>query len=343
MAVDFGLSDDQQALHDVFADFFANECTSGVVRDAEPLGFAPELWNALRAMEAPSMAASGEHGGGGASLSELVVVAETFGSAVAPVPLIGHWVASSVLSEPDLVSGASLAAVALRPADANQMWTLVPGGAVADTVVGVDGDELVAVQSAAPGVAPTNHASAPLADRSATSAQRWVLGEADDFVALANMWKVLTASALVGVAQRALDIGVAYVLEREQFGRPIGSFQALQHGLAELPALIDGARFLAHKAAWSHDSGFTGGQGVIDMDNGIITECSPLAAMAFLQASEAAAVTTDTCLQYHGGYGFSEEYDIQLYYRRARGWAGVAGDPAEHRRALADHLWPRSA
>jgi alkylation response protein AidB-like acyl-CoA dehydrogenase len=61
--------------------------------------------------------------------------------------------------------------------------------------------------------------------------------------------------------------------------------------------------------------------------------------MALVQAGEAAAVSSDRSLHYHGGYGFSLEYDIQLYFRRARGWANILGDPARERLRLADLLW----
>ncbi len=74
-------------------------------------------------------------------------------------------------------------------------------------------------------------------------------------------WRILTAAALCGVTAGALAIGVAYVLERQQFGRPIGSYQSIQHGLADIPAFIDGSRMLAHKAAWALDSGLRGAPG----------------------------------------------------------------------------------
>ena len=338
MALDFALSADQDAIADAFGAFFANECPVEVVRAAEPLGFEPAVWSKLREMEAPSMAAAESAGGGGAELGALVVVAEALGAALAPVPLVEHWVASVAHPVPEVVAGAQIATVALRPA-VDGLWRLVPGGAVADWVVGVDGDDLVAVAAPAPMEAPANHASAPVADRSARDGERVVLGPASGLDALLDRWRVLTASALVGVADRAMTIGVDYVMEREQFGRLVGSFQSVQHGLADLPPLIDGARFLAHKAAWAHDEGLFGGNGVVDMDEGTVTEFAPLVAMALVQAGEAAAVSSDRSLHYHGGYGFSLEYDIQLYFRRARGWANILGDPARERLRLADLLW----
>jgi hypothetical protein len=148
-------------------------------------------------------------------------------------------------------------------------------------------------------------------------------------------WQLLTAAALVGIASTALDLGVAYATERHQFGVPIGSFQAVQHALADLPGRIDGARLLVHQAAWALDGG---GDGVVDIGDEHIEDGATLAAMAFLFASDTASDATARSLHVHGGYGFSEEYDIQLLYRRARGWPLVAGDLGTHYQRLADRL-----
>src|SRR5690606_14077759 len=131
-----------------------------VVRAAEPLGFDPALWTALRSLEAPGMGAPVDRGGGGASLADLVVACEAFGRSVAPVPLVDHLVATRAHPVPGLVSGEQVASLALRPAREGT-WRLVPAGAVADVVVGLDGDELVAVASEPPMAAPENHGSMP--------------------------------------------------------------------------------------------------------------------------------------------------------------------------------------
>lgn len=336
MTVDLGLSADQEAIAELFDGFFAKESPPSVARAAEPLGFDRELWGKVVELGAPGMGSPEAAGGGGASLSDLVIVAESLGRAIAPVPLVEHLAALAVLEDADLVSGEAIAAVALRPADADGTWWLVPGGAVADVVVGVDGDELVAVRSTPPMAGPLNHASAPLADRSAREGERRVLGPASAFGAVLDRWKVLTSAALVGISEAAQRLGVDYVMAREQFGVPIGSFQSVQHGLADLPVLIDGGRILTHKAAWALDRDEPG---VVDWALNDITDGSTLASMAFVFTGDGAAVATDRSLHYHGGYGFAEEYDIQLYYRRARGWALVLDDPTAECLALADHLF----
>ena len=333
--MDLGLSEDQRAIQEVFAGFFAKEAPPAVARAAEPLGFDRSLWQRLVETGAPGMGAPEANGGGGAGLSELVVVAEALGRAIAPVPLVEHVVAARAHPIDDIVSGEAIAALSLRPADAGGTWRLVPGGAFADVVVGVDGADLLAVRSVAPGDGPRNHACAPIADRSARDGDRTVLGAASDMQRWLDEWKVVTAAALVGIGAAALDMGVEYVMARHQFGVPVGSFQSEQHGLADLPVLIDGARLLTHKAAWAGDRREPG---VLDVGDNEFTDFGGLASMALVFAGDAAAQATDRSLHYHGGYGFAEEYDIQLYYRRARGWALIYDDPTRECLRLADQL-----
>ena len=125
-------------------------------------------------------------------MSDLVVVAEAIGAAIAPVPLIEHWAASRLLSSSGVMIGDEIATLALREAGADGSWRLVPGGAVADIVVGIDGDELVAVRSSPLMSAPMNHASAPLADRSCRDGDRTVLGTPEPFALALDEWRLLT-------------------------------------------------------------------------------------------------------------------------------------------------------
>jgi alkylation response protein AidB-like acyl-CoA dehydrogenase len=281
--------------------------------------------------------------GSDAWLGDLCVIGETVGRSLAPVPFVDHAVASRLLGSPALLAGESIGAISPRAAH-DGVWSLVPSGAVADVVIGMDGAAFVAVSSPAPLSGPRNHASAPIADRGVLGEQHLVLGGREEFDQVMNEWKVLTASVLVGVASIALEIAVAYVQQREQFGVAIGSFQSVQHSLADLPGRIDAARLLAHEAAEAIEAQrSTGREGSCDVDNNDITNAGALASMAFLFASGVASDATARSLHFHGGYGFSEEYDIQLAYRRARGWALVLGDPTVERLALADRLWPSAS
>ena len=114
------------------------------------------------------------------------------------------------------------------------------------------------------------------------------------------------SGALVGLGEAALALGVEYAKNRHQFGVPIGSFQSIARDLADVATLVDGARLLAREAAWA--------QAEEDQD------FASLASMAFLFATRAARRASNVALHVHGGYGFTLEYDIQLYYRRAQAW-----------------------
>jgi alkylation response protein AidB-like acyl-CoA dehydrogenase len=336
MPFDLALDASQEAVADLFGRFFATECPPDVVRASEPLGFSPTLWEQLRALGAPGIGAPEDAGGGGAAMVDLALVAEAVGASVAPVPIVEHMVAARAYPEPAIVDGTELAALALHPAR-DGTWAMVSGGAVAHVVVGLDGDDLVAVHAEPPGVALPNHADAPVADR-ATAGRRVQLGSGSDFERILTEWRVLLAASLAGLGRRALQLGTDYAKERIQFGRPIGGFQAVQHGLADCVPLVEGAALLARKAAWAVDEGR---HGALDWAENDVHDPAALATMAFSFASEAAALTTKRSLQYHGSYGFSREYDVQLYYRRARGWPLLLDSPARERAALADLLWPR--
>jgi alkylation response protein AidB-like acyl-CoA dehydrogenase len=340
--VDLEPTEEQAAVVELFGALGAKWSTPEIVRDHEPLGFAPDLWHQLVAAGAPGMALPVDQGGGGSGLLELALAVEQLGAHLAPVPLVEHAVAARLLTAagtelPDGVAdGTAIATIALRPAVAGTA-RLVPAGAVAHHVVALDADRLVLVTSDPPGAAVPNLASMPLADRAVDSADTSVLADGErartlHADALAE-WCALTAAALVGLGSAALALAQAYVTERHQFGVPIGSFQVIQHGLADVAVALDGARLLAHKAAWAFDQPGAGSH-----------EQSELAAMAFLFAAEQAQLAATRALHYHGGYGFMEEYDAQLLYRRAKGWALVLDDPAvEYRRVATARYGPVAA
>ncbi|MGC0423438.1 acyl-CoA dehydrogenase family protein [Embleya sp. AB8] len=333
--MDLEPTEDQQAVRSAFSRFFADRCPISVVRAAEPLGFAPDLWRRLAALGAPGMALPERAGGGGATRLELTLLLHEAGRVLAPVPLSGHLAASRLLVDTpwsaEVAAGTLIAAPALRPT-VDGLARLLPGGAVADVVVALDEDELVAVRGEPPLTAPVNHAASPLADRwvRADRGGRIVLADGADagrrFAALRREWQLYMAATLAGLAERALELAVAYTLEREQFGRPIGAFQAVQQGLADLVGPLDGIRLLTAKAAWCADEGDP-------------AEAARLAVMAFLAATDVARTTTCRAVHFHGGYGVTLEYDVQLYFRRARGWPLVLGDPDEEYRRLADDLF----
>jgi alkylation response protein AidB-like acyl-CoA dehydrogenase len=305
------------------------ECPTARVRAAEPLGFDADLWREVVAMGLPTIAVPAELGGGGASMEELGLAAREVGRAVAPVPLIEASAATNLLARcgatdllRDVIEGA-VPTLTLLPPDGGTA-RLVPAGAVADLVLTLRGDDLVALRdgrSRRP--SPSNLGTAPIADWDLDACEVTVVASGPAAVAdhtrAVDEWRALQAMAQLGIAQRALDLGVDYVKQRRAFGVLVGWFQSVQHRLAEVATRIEGAELLVHEALWALD--------------GDQADASALASMAFLFASETAYQACSESLQFHGGYGFTLEYDNQLYLRRAKAWSLAIGDPhAEHRR-----------
>jgi len=136
--------------------------------------------------------------------------------------------------------------------------------------------------------------------------------------------RVALAAEQVGGAQRCLDLGVAYAKERVQFGRPIGSFQAIKHRLAEMMVRVESARSAAW---WAAGVAALGGE-----------ELPQVASLAKAWSSEAFFHCAAECLQVHGGVGFTWEYDVHLLLKRARAGEGFLGTPSWHRERVARRL-----
>jgi alkylation response protein AidB-like acyl-CoA dehydrogenase len=322
--VDLTLSGEQKQLVESFAALYARESPTERVRAAEPLGFDAKLWQALRDIGVLEMAVSEEAGGWASSVAELALIAEQFGRAMGSAPVIEAQVAVRLLASigspaADLLdsalNGETLVVFAPR-SYAGQSIELVPGGAVADVVVAKVGGSLLAVPVASGAARQVeNLGSLPLADIMVADGAT-LLAEGPQAARLhseaLDVWLTLTAAALVGAADKAVQMGVQYAKERHAFGTPIGAFQAVSHPLADSATAVDGARLLALEAACAFED-----------EPARVTE---LAAMALSFAYESARDATRRSLHIHGGYGFGMEGDIQLYYRRVRAWALVYGD-----------------
>jgi alkylation response protein AidB-like acyl-CoA dehydrogenase len=334
--MDLDLTDDQAALRDAVASLFAKEAPITVVRDAEPLGFDAALWAKVADMGLATITVPEALGGGGFGFVDLAIAVEELGRTLAPVPLIEAAVANHLRAHvgADEATGGDLTTIAIDPARGG-VARAVPAGAIADAAIVLDGDELVLVRRSGVGPmtpAPSipNLGSMPIADCTVDAGERLVLATGpaalDAHREAVAHWELLTAAALVGLGSRALEIGLEYVLERRAFGVLIGSFQTIQHRLADNVTALEGARLLAFEAAWAHDVGDPGAR--------------ELASMAYLFAGETAGKAAADSVQFHGGYGYTLEYDIQLFLRRAKAWVLVAGDPKHRYAELAHRLHP---
>lgn len=319
--MDLSLSDEQRELVESFDGLLSRGSDAEQVRAAEPLGFDRTLWDKLLGMGVVKMSVEEKDGGWGATALDLALVAERVGRFVAPAPVIETQTAARLLGRVGAtgpleaaLGGDRLVTLALHPARAGRAG-LVPAAAVADDVLVPDGERLLVVpvdsvrQVENLGTMPVgdvlvgDDASVVAEGPEAVAA---VEAATDDFL-------LLTAAALVGMGARALELGVAYVKERTAWGTPIGAFQSVAHRLADAHTAIEGARLLVHEAAWAQSEQ--------------PERARELVSLAFGFASEAARDATYRALHYHGGYGFMLEYDLQLYWRRARAWAGLYGEP----------------
>jgi alkylation response protein AidB-like acyl-CoA dehydrogenase len=322
-----------------FGALFAKYASPEQVRAAEPLGFDEALWRRVHDMGVVAMAIDEASGGWAASALDLALVAEEHGRSVAPVPIVEAQVAARLLARVGgerasralaaALAGDRLVTVALHRAREG-LAALVPAAAVADDALVLDDDRLLLVPLAGARTPVENLGSMPLADvRLDGGAGGEVLASGSvavaAFEAALDDVSFLTAAALVGIGGRALEIGVDYVSQRQAWGVPIGSFQAIAHRLADSATAVDGARLLAYEAAWAMDED--------------PSRRAELAAMAFAFAYESARDATYRSLHFHGGYGFMMEYDVQLYYRRARAWANVHLEPRQAFRRVADQRY----
>jgi alkylation response protein AidB-like acyl-CoA dehydrogenase len=329
--MDLALDDEQQAIRESVRACLAREAKPERVRACEPLGFDASLWRTLSELGLTSMVAPSELGGTGSALLDTALVAEELGRFVAPVPLVEHWTALRLLMRAEakdllasIVAGRAAATISPRPARGGR-FELVPGAAVCETVLGLDGQRLVAVKGER-GPSLADIASTPVAHRNVAGAEPLAAGARAQelFERALDDFRCLLAAALAGLARRALEMAIDYVKERHQFGVAIGSFQTISHRLADLATEVDGAELLAREAAWSSDEGEA--------------RASVLAPMAFGFSREIAQRAVDACLHFHGGYGFTLEYDVQLYFRRAKGWPLLLAGPDAELQLLAERL-----
>jgi alkylation response protein AidB-like acyl-CoA dehydrogenase len=307
------LSDERRALVETFAQFAARSSPVARARQAEPLGFDPVVWADLAKVDGLGLSVPPAAGGSGAGLVEAALLGIELGAVLAPVPYAEavaaarllarvegcEEVLAAVLGEDELATFFPTALAADRPA-------LCPTAAVS-TVVLVAWRGTTWRLCPGRGTLQENLGGLPAALLDPARAVPVALGaDAGQWDRARRDWQVLAAAQLAGLGGGALALGVEYAKNRVQFGVPIGSFQSLNHRFADASTLVTGARLLVLEAAWA-----------VDRADPRAAELAPMALYLAARAAEEAATHS---LHVHGGYGFSLEYDIQLYYRRAKGW-----------------------
>jgi alkylation response protein AidB-like acyl-CoA dehydrogenase len=333
-------SDDRKLLRDSFLRFFDQESTVDRVRAAEPLGFDPALHSALGDMGVFGLRAPGSVGGSGLGLIDAALVAEAAGRHLASAPVVEGMIVGRLLAEVTAPAewlekhllGRAVTTLALHEAKPG-VAQVVPAGAVADAILGLSGDELFLLRRPCLNEAAPNHGSQPIARLILTGegseGERTTLAKGpaarDAYRAAIEEWKLLTAAQLNGLARRALEHAVDYARERVQFGRPIGSYQAIAHPLADRAVDVDAAQLLTW---WTiHE----------------IAKNSPdagaLICMTFWRSALTASETASRAMHTFGGYGVTVDYDVQLFFRRAKALALVYGDPQRQLAEAGSRMW----
>jgi len=323
--VDYSLSGDQTDLQAAYREFFKANCSINVVRAAEAGGFDKGLWERLCATGATRMALPEEVGGDGATMVDLVLVAEEFGRVLAPVPWIDHVCAARLLARlgalggdtAGVVTGEQIAGLDLRESDAAGP-RLISNGSVADHVVVRDGADVVRLTFDTRPAGVDNIGKLPMAWIDPGAAEgRTVIGSGPqalaDYQLALDEWRLLMASALAGLVEETMTIAGEFAKTRYTLGVPISTLQGISHPLANMAITVQGGRALARRAAW-----------YLDNEPGERPELGP---SAFVFMAEEAAKAATMAVHVQGGLGVSDEAAASAYLVRARGWPLAGGDP----------------
>jgi alkylation response protein AidB-like acyl-CoA dehydrogenase len=373
--IDFGLSEDQEALARAAREFLARECPPALVRETAKLadGIPAALYAKMAELGWMGLVVPETQGGLGLGTLELALVMEELGRVAAPGPFLGTQLVIAALLHagsaaqrkawlPRLVAGEVHGALAyleesdrhdpagitLRARRTRTGYTLgggkvfvpgVPGAQVllvaARTKAGAGpaGVSLFLLEAGTRGVRVKPQETIDLTRRIGEVELREVAVARDALVGKEGAgWPVLArlldvaalgiAADSLGGAARALEMAVEYSKVRQQFGRPIGSFQALKHMAAEMVADVEPSRSLVWYAAYALDRR--------------PSEAARAVAMAKARLGDVYSRTVNRAVQIHGGIGFTWEHDLQLWFKRAA-WNEVAyGDPTFQRERVAE-------
>ena len=372
--IDFGLSEEQEALQRSAREFLARECPPALVRETAKSddGVPRDLYRKMADLGWMGLIVPEKDGGLGLGALDLALVLEELGRVAAPGPFLATQLVIAGLLRagtaaqraawlPRLIDGSAFATLAhLEDSDRHDPegiqgrakktrdgWVLsgtklfVPEAASADVFLvaartkaghGAAGVSLFLVERGAKGVRvkPQQHVDltrrfGELVLKDVVVAKTALVGtEGQGWPVLARVLDLAAigiAADSLGGAQRALEMAVEYSKVRQQFGRTIGSFQALKHIAAEMVADVEPARSLVWYAAYAFDHR--------------PREAARAAAMAKASLGDVYSRTARRSVEMHGGIGFTWEFDLHLWFKRAHTNEAAFGDPAFHRERVA--------
>ena len=374
--MDLSFSEMQEMIKRTAREFFEHECPNEVVRQAEQneRGYPPELWQKMAQQGWMNMILPAQYGGSDASFLDLCVLYEEMGRAMVPGPFLDVALSEYLLLElgsdtqkqqylPHLGSGNLIMTVAYTEPSAsyepgaihltatqdgdsyvlNGTKLFVSNAHIADQLLVVartreainkeEGLTVFLVDPKSAGL--TNTLLQTIAsDRQCELIFNKVRVPASNMVGpLDGAWqglrkhldkgKVLTCVWSVGGSEYVLEITVDYAKTRVQFGRPIGTFQAISHKCADIAIDTDGMRYVTYHAAWRLSEGLPADQEI---------------AVAKAWTADAFRRVTALGHQVHGGVGFMMEFDMQMYFRRAKAAEVAFGDADHHRELVAQGM-----
>ena len=335
--MNFDFSDDQHAIKRTAKDLLAERFKFERVRElAESGDYDDATWNELCELGWPGIFIAEEYGGQGLGAVELIILMEELGYALAPLPFLSNAAAGLVLQAagseeqkarwlPGIASGELRGTLGiLKDGEAR----LVPDGDSAEVIVLCGHDDRRVVERSAAEVEPVRTMDAT---RRYARVRAGDAGEALDGEHLPGLSVAALAlsAELTGVAQRAMEMAVEYARDRKQFGRAIGSYQAVSHRCAQMLLEVEGARSASYYGAWTADA---------EPESLALAGC-----MAKAYASDAGWRVCTSSLQVHGGIGFTWEHDLHFLLKRAKVDAILYGSAREHRDAIAEPVGGRGA
>jgi alkylation response protein AidB-like acyl-CoA dehydrogenase len=367
--MDFDFTQEQVMLRNLTREFLTRESTPRSVRTQmeEPRGFDGATWQQISEMGLPGVAIDAGYGGQGLGMVELALVLDEMGRAAYPSPYFATTVlAASAIAAggrasqmarylPDIARGRTKATVALvedalnwepsgvkmraeRRGDAfvlSGTKRFVPFANAADLVLvvartsdGEDGTTVFAVPADAAGLRQSANVEMDRTSRSSTLtfdgvsvAADAVIGEVDRGWAIVGPMlqraAVGAAAEMLGASRRCMEMSVEYAKVRHQFGQPIGAFQAIKHACADMLLEVENAHAATYYAAWALDAK--------------AADAALACSVAKAYVGDASRKVCGSSIQVHGGIGFTWEYDLHLYVKRAKHFEPLYGDADFHR------------
>ncbi|MDP4961549.1 MAG: acyl-CoA/acyl-ACP dehydrogenase [Mycobacterium sp.] len=311
--------EERQLLRQSVAALVSKHATSEANRRAmdSVTGYDEALWSMLcEQVGVAALVVPEEIGGAGGELADAAAVLEELGRALVPTPLLGTTLAELALLAADEPDGETIERLAAGTAIGAVVFDrdYVINGDVADVVLAVDDARIVRWAEVSIAAAHTLDPTRRLAR--VTPGACTTIGNDPG---IADTASILLAAEQVGAAARCLELTVEYTKQRVQFGRPIGSFQALKHRMADMYVAVQSARAVVGEA---------------------VASPTPIsAALARLAASDAFCSVAGEAIQLHGGIAITWEHDMQLYFKRAHSSAQLLGPPREQLRRLESEVF----